>query len=584
MCRWCTRSEMADRLTAGLTPTRRDFLAYAASFTLAAAAGSTARADAAAADVIFRNGPIYPMREAGGAKVEALAIGGGRILGLGSADEVNRLAGPSTRIVDLAGRALLPGLIDPHNHTVLSSLFYGLLTNVGYFACKTKADAAALMKTQAAKTPPGQWMAFGFYDNLLQGGDFSMAELNAISTESPIFVLYVNGHVGAGNSLAFAKAGVTEAAGDLPGGGFFGRGADGKLNGMIYNEPALLRFIGPAVPKPTPADLARLIEAYAGQASAAGITALHEPGTVKPEWVELLAKLSNSLPVRISASFSTDMVEASKPFAALGPSNKARHVPNSRMSLYGMKYWGDGSNQAETAAQTKPYLGTEQRGKLSYTTEQAAALCTKAKEAGWTILVHSQGDAAVDQVLDAIEASYGANSSLGLNRIEHATMARADQIDRMKSLGCEASFMIDFVYLYGADYRDKLFGPERADFMVPVGAAAKAGLGYSLHSDNPAAGLPLNPLRLVQTAVTRRCMVDNSVVGPDLALTVDEALRGITLHAARQMGLDDEIGSLEQGKQADLTILENDPYTAAPEKLMDIKVSETWLAGEKTFG
>ena len=144
--------------------------------------------------------------------------------------------------------------------------------------------------------------------------------------------------------------------------------------------------------------------------------------------------------------------------------------------------------------------------------------------------------------------------------------------------------MIDFVYLYGADYRDKLFGPERAGFMVPVGAAAKAGLGYSLHSDNPAAGLPLNPLRLVQTAVTRRCMVDNSVVGPDLALTVDEALRGITLHAARQMGLDDEIGSLEQGKQADLTILENDPYMAAPEKLMDIKVSETWLAGEKTFG
>lgn len=582
MCRWCTRSEIADRLTAGLTPSRRAFLAYAASFPLAAAAASAARAETAA-DVIFRNGPIYPMAAADGAKVEAVAIAGGRIIALGDTEDVNRLAGPATRIVDLEGRTLLPGLIDPHNHTVLSSLLYGLITNVGYFTCKTKADAISAMKAAVTKTSPGQWMAFGFYDNLLQGGDFSMAELDAISTKSPIFVLYVNGHVGAGNKLAFNMAGVTETTGELPGGGYFGRGADGKLNGMIYNEPALLRFLGLAVPKPTPGDMAGLITDYAGKAAAAGLTALHEPGTVKPEWVEMLAKLSNSLPVRLSASFSTDMVEASKPFAALGPSNRARYVPNSRLSLYGMKYWGDGSNQAETAAQTRPYLGSAAAGKLSYTHEQAVALCTQAKQAGWTILVHSQGDAAVDQVLDAIEAAYGANTSLGINRIEHATMARPDQIARMKALGCEASFMTDFVYLYGADYRDKLFGPERAAFMVPLGAAAKAGVGYSLHSDNPAAGLPLNPLRLVQTAVSRRCMIDNSVVGPEVALSIDEALRGITLHAARQMGLEDDIGSLEQGKQADLTILESDPYTADPEKLMDIKVSETWLGGEKAF-
>jgi len=163
-------------------------------------------------------------------------------------------------------------------------------------------------------------------------------------------------------------------------------------------------------------------------------------------------------------------------------------------------------------------------------------------------------------------------------------MARQDQIDRMKTLGCEPSFMIDFVHLYGADYRDNLFGPERAEFMVPAGAAAKAGIGFSLHSDNPAAGLPLNPLRLVETSVTRRCMVDNSVVGADLALTVDEALRGITVFAARQMGLEGMIGTLEAGKQADLTILASDPYTSAPNQISNIPVSETWLAGEKRFG
>jgi len=163
-------------------------------------------------------------------------------------------------------------------------------------------------------------------------------------------------------------------------------------------------------------------------------------------------------------------------------------------------------------------------------------------------------------------------------------MARADQIERMKQLGCEPSFMTDFIYLYGADYRDTLFGAPRAGFMVPVGAAAKAGIGYSLHTDNPAAGLPLNPMRLVETAVTRRCMTDNSVLGADLALTVEEALRGITVHAARQLGLGDRIGTLEMGKDADFTLLESDPYTTAPDQLSGIKVSETWLGGRKNIG
>ncbi len=456
-----------------------------------------------------------------------------------------------------------------------------LLVDVGFARYGSKAEAVGAMKAAAAKAKPGEWLAFGFYDNLLQGGDFSMAELDAVSTANPIFLLYVNGHVGCANTLAFQRAGVTEATGDLPGGGFFGRGADGRLNGLIYNEPALLKFLDIAVPKPTPEDLARAVSTYAKQAAAAGLTTLHEPGTVKPEWVKMLAELSKSLPIRYSASFSTDMVEASKAFASLGPSDRARVLPGSRFSLYGMKYWGDGSNQAETAAQTEPYLGTDKRGSLGYTNAEAIELCTKAKGAGWTILVHSQGDAAVDQILDAIETVYGAHPASGLNRVEHATMARADQIERMKRLGCEPSFMTDFVHLYGADYRDKLFGPERAAFMVPVGAAAKAGIGYSLHTDNPAAGLPLNPMRLVETAVTRRCMTDGSVIGPDLAVTVDQALRGITLYAARQLGMGDRIGSLEVGKEADFTLLESDPYATDPGQLSAIKVSETWVEGAR---
>jgi hypothetical protein len=286
----------------------------------------------------------------------------------------------------------------------------------------------------------------------------------------------------------------------------------------------------------------------------------------------------------MSASFSTDAVEASKAFALLGPGAKARRLPSSRFSLYGMKFWADGSNQAEMAAQTKPYLNGANKGRTNYSVSQMARLCRAAKDAGWPILIHCQGDAAVDEALDAIDEAYGADPATGLNRIEHATMARQDQIERMKRLGVQPSFIPDFVYLYGGAFRDQIFGPERADFMVPAGAAAKTGVPFTLHSDSPAAGLPINPLRHVQTAVTRRCAIDNSVIGPDVAITIDQALRAITVNAARQTGLADAIGTLEAGKEADLTILESDPANTEPEKITAIKVSETWVAGEKTFG
>ena len=123
-----------------------------------------------------------------------------------------------------------------------------LTTNIGFEAYRTRGEALDALKALAAKTPPGQWITASFYDNLLQGGDLSMTDLDAVSTQHPIFVIYVNGHEGAGNGLAFQLAKVPEDVGELPGGGHFGRGPDGKLNGLVYEPPALLRFMAVALP------------------------------------------------------------------------------------------------------------------------------------------------------------------------------------------------------------------------------------------------------------------------------------------------------------------------------------------------
>jgi predicted amidohydrolase YtcJ len=136
----------------------------------------------------------------------------------------------------------------------------------------------------------------------------------------------------------------------------------------------------------SPELMAESVVAYAKQAAAVGNTTLHEPGTIKPEWVEPLAKLSNTLAVRLSASLPADSIEAGKAFVSLGPGSVARKLPDSRFSLYGVKFWADGSIQAETAKLTKPYLNSAKTGTTKFPESRMAEICRSAKEAGWPIL------------------------------------------------------------------------------------------------------------------------------------------------------------------------------------------------------
>jgi predicted amidohydrolase YtcJ len=566
------------------THTRRSFMALSAAVGAAAATAPGARAATLpppgapnGADVIFRNGKIIPAP--GVAPVKELAIGGGKILGLGAVDGLKNV---NTKIVDLEGRVLMPGFIDAHNHTVLSALIFELLTDVGYTKFPTRGKLLTELRSLVANTPPGQWVVCSNFDNLLQGGDLSRQELDAISTQHPIFVWYTNGHDACVNSLALKVAEVPKDVGALPGGGHFGRDENGRLNGQVYEESAIMKVLLPALPKITPQLAAKAIGDYLRNISAVGVTTAHEPGTLRSEWITPFAKLSNRFACRTSASLMYEDMKGWDPYRSLAAGAKAAQIPNSLFSLYGVKIVGDGSNQTETGAQTKPYLDTDNKGAPNFDAAQMKEMVAAVKAAGLPVQVHCNGDYTIDIALDAIEAAYGNSTAQGINRIEHSTMARPDQILRMKKLNVQPSFLMNHVRFYGAAYRDQIFGPERAAFTDPAGACVKADLPFTLHSDSPCS--PPGPLALVSTAVTRRCDIDGSIIGADQAISLDDALRAVTTHAANQIGLGDRIGSLEKGKEADLVILESDPYKTKPEKLGDIKVSETWVAGAKKYG
>jgi len=362
MCRACVSPLIAHPALfeqplgfAGLqvAPSRRGFMALSTAALLGsgltmvgAGQARAAAATAGAVDTIFRNGTIVPIAE--GPSAEAIAVSGGKIVKLGKADDVMSMATKDTQVIDLAGRTLLPGLIDPHNHTVLSSLYLELLTDVGYLKNRTRADLINNLRQLASNTPEGQWVMVSNFDNLLQGGDLSREELDSVSTARAIFVWYTNGHDAAVNSMALKLANIPEDVGALPGGGHFGRGPDGKLNGLVYEVSAMLKVVSVGLPKITPQLAYKAINQFMQAAAATGNTLLHEPGTLRSEWIVPFTKIAAHAPRRTSASLMFEDMKGYEPYKSLGLGARAAQLPNSLFMLYGVKIVGDGSNQTRT--------------------------------------------------------------------------------------------------------------------------------------------------------------------------------------------------------------------------------------------
>jgi predicted amidohydrolase YtcJ len=580
VCQACVGNVFGSFGGLGSRLTRREFIAASAG-TLAATSLPAFAASPAAADTIFHNGSIVPM--VGSSRyAQAVAVTNGKIVAVGNDDDVMGLKSAATRIVNLDGRTMFPGFIDAHQHTVTGGLITAIFTDVGVTKYPSRETLLAAVRAKADKTPPGEWLLFTAFDNLLQGGDLSMAELNGVSKAHPILVYYINMHTACGNGAAFAAANIPDDIGELPGGGRFGRGADGKLNGLIYEETALKKF-AVALPKITPEFAGKAVLDWLKINASVGNTTIHEAGVlVFGDLLQGYERVAAQSPCRASISLMYDSMKEAEPYKRLGQGARATQVPDTLLSIYAMKIVGDGSNQTRSAAQTLPYLNTQDKGEVNFPADEMKAMVAAVKAEGWPVSIHANGDAALDNALDAIEAVYGAGSELGINRIEHCTITRPEQLVRMAKLGVQPSFLMNHVYFYGAAYRDTLFGAERAARMDPAGDCVRLGLPFTLHTDAPCSNI--GTLQLIQTAVTRKCSVDGSVVGPEQAVSLTEALKAVTVYAAGQVGMQDRLGTLEAGKDADLTILEADPFKADADRIKDIKVSETWVGGRKMHG
>lgn len=532
---------------------------------------------------VYTGGTIMTV-DPGFSKPEAIAIQGDRILAIGSLEDVKQQAGEQADLIDLQGRTIMPGLIDPHTHILIGALMDQAMDYVGTGRFSTTAEVLDHIRTLDAERPQEDWIVCRNYYPMLQPFETPMGfeALDAVSTTRPIFVLNASGHIGYANRAAFAAAGVGEDVAN-PAGGEFVRDADGKLTGEMRNQMTYTQVLSarPAGAGSAPTDAVLKTCARFASLGLTTVTELGLGGMLRGagDW-EILqqAGATGGLSQRIRA-YPLYAFDASWDESGIQPGDG-----DALVRIGGYKLIADGSNQGFTGLQRESYHSVDSVGMAYMTPEEMTDLIRKRARQGWQIAIHGNGDKAIDNILDAIEqvASEGVDVKANRIRIEHCSILHDDQIARMKVFGVTASFLIGHVHYWGVAMRDVIFGPDKAKLLDRCASLEKAGVGYTIHSDffvtDP------NPLHMIEMAVTRQSWKE-----PDFALAPEEgasrefAIRAMTSMAAWQVGSEHEIGSLEPGKFADFIILDGDPSTVPADEIKDITVLETWMGGVQTY-
>lgn len=539
---------------------------------------TTAVADVLVLGTIATGNPAAPM-------AEAMAISGGQIIGIGSLADVEGLVAPSTKTVKPDG-IVIPGLIEPHMH-IWTSLLNLNWTDVSHETCSNFDEVIARIKQTAAATPEGQYVLAKLFDPSLFPGEpvLNRTILDQIAPHNPVIVMNASMHYLYVNGAALDKAGINDQVMDPPGGTF--ERADGKLTGVIGEAPAMMLLLS-TFPKPSAAQTAAGINQILMECAKQGVTSLREAATGTMAGVSELALLhqlngAQRLPVRVStAQFA--IMAGQTPSQVAQTWKAAGVVPFSGDEMVRADAWKvvtDGSNQGRSGYFSQPYLGEDTGGHADWTPEGLRGALAAGLDDGWQIMVHTNGDAAVEMALEAMEDLLPQYSNHDLrHRFEHVSFTTDDELTRLAQAGISPSFLMNHVYYWGAAFRDTLLGPTRAKNLDRVASAYQAGLIPSLHSDYNVT--KVHPLQSARTAVLRQLQADGSVLNPSECVTPEQALAAITTGAAWQIHADDR-GSLQVGKRADYAVVDANPWTSDPAGWDQIAVHETYIDGDVAY-
>jgi predicted amidohydrolase YtcJ len=519
-----------------------------------------------------------------GTTAAAVGVRDGRIVAVGAVESVRAATGPDAREVDVGGSTVLPGFIDAHNHFLATAESFSAI-DARDPSVRSTADLMALVDATAERTEPGRWVrGFGMdFTRFADGMPPSRWDLDSVTTEHPVVILHVSGHYALVNSRALEARGITDDVRD-PVGGSFERDDAGRLTGLLRDTATNLVLQlsvdvgnhGPNFHTALPLDeMVSLLDEGSSRYLAAGLTTICDPQVTSRELTAYrVARARGALRVRTAClPLSSQLAE----YEAVG---MAGPFGDDDLWIAGMKFYTDGAITGGTAAFSEPIGKRGQYpGTLYHERAALTELLTRAARGGWQLAIHTMGDRAMGVMLDAVEAARGAAARSSANggnrdRIEHCTWPTPGQIAYIARLGMIPVTQPGSIRELGDIWREQL--GDRVERANPLREELDAGIPVVISSD--AFVQSYRPLDTIAAAM-RRVTPSGVRVGADQELTLDEALVAHTISAARALGVEDRLGSIEPGKVADLVVLDGDLRATPPEALGEVPIRMTIVGG-----
>ena len=534
---------------------------------------------------LYFNGTIITVNE-NQPTVEAVLIENGKIIKVGSKDEVFELKDSETELVDLEGKTMLPGFIDSHSH--ITAVAQTLMI-VNLSEANSKEEFISMLKEYVKNNSPkaGEWViGFGYDNTKFENEEHpTKFDLDTVTTEVPIFVSHASGHISTTNSKALEALGYVGTDYEVPEGGVV-RTVEGsnEPNGVLEENACLAPEKRKIIPAPSIETLLKCIKKAQEIYSSYGLTTAQDAGV--DENLHQLLSLAAQKNELIMDVVGQAVQHVTLKLLKNEGTPKREYV--NHYKLLGGKTWLDGSPQGKTAWLTKPYYEVpegESKDYCGYGTQEDKEVTDYFKsliENNIQVNVHCNGDAAADQFIRCYKKALEETGSQTDLRpvMVHAQTVREDQLDAMKELGIIPTFFLDHIWFWGDYHYDSVFGPERANRLGPAKSALRRNMNFTLHQDSPVK-MP-NQILAIHNAVNRQTQ-SGRILGEDQRLTVMEAIKALTLNAAYQYFEEETKGSIEEGKLADFVILDRNPLEVESSKIKEINVLETIKEGNTIY-
>jgi len=530
------------------------------------------------AELILHNGNILTV-DAHDRIAQAVAVSKGLIQKVGTDAEVSAFRGPATRVIDLRGKTVTPGIIDAHNHMMYYGQELKYQLDIRPPKVRTKADVLNAVREATWTKPEREWIhgAQGF----LMGIDESPTrwELDEVSPKHPVFLPHFSGQFGVANSLALQIAGISKGTPHPPGSRIEKDERTGEPTGRLVQYPAM-NLVRGRIPRFSAAQSEEAVHYAANLFLQHGITSVQDVIVAQWQHTQIYEQMADrqALPVRLYILQYLDSVQRTRQMVAMH-----HHYHNPRCTFGGWKLAIDGGAGAGTALMyDKSKVGSRRAFPL-HRPDELNQIVKVLHESGLQVSIHVVGDEGMDLCLNAFEKAYTSPSCFTRrHRLEHANYPSQSNLDRMQKLGIIASVQPSWIFLFGDGY-ERALGRELANRTIPIRSFLNRGIPVAFSSDVPATML-FEPYWAFIGAVTRRTRQGKDLV-PGEAISMKEALRAHT-YAAAYAAFEEKVkGSIEEGKLADLAVWEQNLYSVRPDpmSLRQLKVLLTILDGKIVY-